>query len=95
MKCCDECKEELEGTAVSLKWSYPSRLFDGEVHEFCSDRCFFAWGAKQVTRFEKLLKNPYAELYESGYSPQQIESITRLKKWEKKENKKGYGVNAK
>jgi hypothetical protein len=88
MRVCDECGGRFQGVAVTIKWSYPSRLFDGETHEFCSDECYLRWGARQATRYLKLRENAYAELDDKTLTIHQRESLGMMRELERREKEK-------
>ena len=89
MKVCDECREPLNrAIAISIKFSYGSRLYDGNEFEFCSDRCFFKWGAKESTRFLRLCAEPYGELEELRATKKQLRSIADLRAYEREQHDK-------
>lgn len=89
MKVCDECREPLGlGIAVSMKFGYGSRLYDGDEFEFCSDKCFFKWGAKESTRFLRLCENPHCELDDLTLSKREMESLAMLREYEREQHDK-------
>ena len=89
MKVCDECREPLNrGTAISMKFGYGSRLYDGNEFEFCSDKCFFKWGAKESIRYLRLCENPHCELDDLTLSKREMESLAMLREYEREQHDK-------
>ena len=61
MRVCDECKKKLGCSPVRIEFGYGS-FMDGEIFEFCSDKCGIKfltnnWVGKQMELMNKEIES--------------------------------------